>query len=580
MPWPAAIVNSKGHAMILRQEKPTALTKLATGIQGFDEITGGGLARGRTTLVMGGPGCGKTVFALQALVHAAVARKQAGLFVAFEEPAHQIVINAAGFGWDLPKLVDEKLFFLDAHLSPDDVQVGVFDLAGILSVLEAKAKELRATQIVFDGIDVLLNLLDDPEAARREVYRIRDWLARTGLTAILTHKGSDSGGEHGYEFLQFMTDCVVQLHHEVVDGSAFRSLRVVKYRGSGFEADAFPITLSAKAMELNTRGPVTLEYTVTDERVSSGIERLDTMLGGGYHRGDHVLISGAPGSAKSTLCALFAATCCERGDRTLFVSFDEGADQIVRNGRSVGIELGPHRASGLLSMHSTRTRGANIEMQFSDLRERVLAHHARCLVVDPLSALSMKTGHAASLDVTQQFLDFLKREGVTVMNTTQMEGLNANETTAVGVSSIADTWIHLSYLVQDGERNRALTIVKSRGTGHSNQVRELVLSDDGVALTDVFVSQGKVLMGMARWERRREDAAIKQRTQVATELRRLQLRLAQAEAAARLQVVQVEIESRSAEIAVMEDAASEAEESIADAKAMRGERRHADEPVS
>jgi circadian clock protein KaiC len=578
MRWPAAIVTSKGHAMIQRQENPTALAKLATGIQGFDEITGGGLARGRTTLVMGGPGCGKTVFALQTLVHAAVARKQAGLFVAFEEPAHQIVINAAGFGWDLPKLVDEKLFFLDARLSPDDVQVGVFDLAGILSVLEAKAKELRATQIVFDGIDVLLNLLNDPEAARRELYRLRDWLARTGLTAILTHKVS--GGEQGYEFLQFMTDCVVQLHHEVMNGSAFRSLRVVKYRGSGFEADAFPITLSAKAMELNTRGPVTLEYTVTDERVSSGIERLDTMLGGGYHRGDHVLISGAPGSAKSTLCALFAATCCERGDRTLFVSFDEGADQIVRNGRSVGIELGPHRASGLLSMHSTRTRGPNIEKQFSDLRERVLAHHARCLVVDPLSALSMKVGHAASVDATQQFLDFLKREGVTVMNTTQMEGLNANETTAVGVSSIADTWIHLSYLVQDGERNRALTIVKSRGTGHSNQVRELVLADDGVTLTDVFLSRGKVLMGMARWERRREDAAIKQRTQVATELRRLQLRLAQAEAAARLQVVQVEIESRSAEIAVMEDAAQLAKESIEDDKAMRGERRHADEPVS
>jgi circadian clock protein KaiC len=566
--------------MILRLEKPTALTKLATGIQGFDEITGGGLARGRTTLVMGGPGCGKTVFALQALVHAAVARKEAGMFVAFEEPAHQIVINAAGFGWDLPKLVDERLFFLDAHLSPDDVQVGAFDLAGILSVLEAKAKELRATQIVFDGIDVLLNLLNDPAAERREIYRVRDWLARTGLTAILTHKGSDGGGEHGYEFLQFMTDCVIKLHHEVLDGSAFRSLRVVKYRGSAVDTDAFPITLSAKAMDLTTRGPVTLEYAVTDERVSSGIARLDTMLGGGYHRGDHVLVSGAPGSAKSTLCALFAAASCERGDRTLYVSFDEGANQIVRNGRSVGIELGPHRASGLLGMHSTRTRGGNIDVQFGELRERVLAHRARCLVIDPLSALSMKLEHVASVDAAQQFLDFLKRQGVTVMNTTQMEGLNGSETTATGVSSIADTWIHLSYLVQDGERNRALTIVKSRGTGHSNQVRELILSDDGVTLTDVFVSQGKVLMGMARWERRREDAATKERTQVATELRRLQLRLAQAEAAARLQVVQVEMESRSAEIAVMEDAAHVAKEAVEADKVVRAERRHADDLVS
>jgi circadian clock protein KaiC len=304
------------------------------------------------------------------------------------------------------------------------------------------------------------------------------------------------------------------------------------------------------------------------------------MLGGGYHRGDHVLVSGAPGSAKSTLCALFAAASCERGDRTLYVSFDEGANQIVRNGRSVGIELGPHRASGLLGMHSTRTRGGNIDVQFGELRERVLAHRARCLVIDPLSALSMKLEHVASVDAAQQFLDFLKRQGVTVMNTTQMEGLNGSETTATGVSSIADTWIHLSYLVQDGERNRALTIVKSRGTGHSNQVRELILSDDGVTLTDVFVSQGKVLMGMARWERRREDAATKERTQVATELRRLQLRLAQAEAAARLQVVQVEMESRSAEIAVMEDAAHVAKEAVEADKVVRAERRHADDLVS
>ena len=566
--------------MILRQEKPTTLTKLATGIQGFDEITGGGLPRGRTTLVMGGPGCGKSVFALQALVHGAVARKEAGIFVAFEEPTHQIVTNAAGFGWDLSKLVNDKLFFLDAHLSPDDVQVGVFDLAGTLSVLEAKAKELRATQIVFDGIDVLLTLLNDPVAARREIFRIRDWLADTGLTAIFTHKVGDSGAEHGYEFLQFMTDCLIQLRHEVVDGSAFRTLRVAKYRGSAVDADAFPITLSDKAMELTNRGPTHLEYAATDERISSGLPRLDTMLAGGYHRGDHILISGAPGTAKSTLCALFAAASCERGDRTLYVSFDEGANQIVRNGRSVGIELGPHRTSGLLDMYSTRTHGRNVTVQFAELRERVLQHRARCLIIDPLSALSKMVPHNPSVDSSQKFLDFLKREGITVVTTTLMAGLATDESTATGVSTIADTWIHLSYLLQDGERNRALTIVKSRGTGHSNQVRELILSDEGVTLTDVFVSEGKVLMGMARWERRREDAATKQRKQVETELRRLQLRLAQAEAAARLQVVQVEIESRRAEIAVMEDAAHVAKESVEADEALRAERRYADESVS
>jgi circadian clock protein KaiC len=304
------------------------------------------------------------------------------------------------------------------------------------------------------------------------------------------------------------------------------------------------------------------------------------MLAGGYHRGDHILLSGAPGSAKSTLCSLFAAASCERGDRTLYVSFDEGADQIVRNARSVGIELGPHRTSGLLDMYSTRTPRPNVAVQFSELRDRVIEHRARCLVIDPLSALSKITTHSPSVDPSQQFLDFLKRKGVTAVTTTLMAGHATDESTATGASTMADTWIHLSYLLQDGERNRALTIVKSRGTGHSNQMRELILSDEGVTLTDVFVSQGKVLMGMARWERKREDAATKESTEIATELRMLQLRLAQAEAVARLEVVRVEMKSRSAEIALLEDATQEATEEVEADKAQRAERRHADDQVS
>ncbi len=231
------------------------------------------------------------------------------------------------------------------------------------------------------------------------------------------------------------------------------------------------------------------------------------MLRGGYHRGSNVLISGAPGTAKSTLAGLFAAAACERGERTLYVSFDEGAAQIVRNLRSVGIQLAPHLKSGLLKMYSTRTRGPNIEDQFGELRAKVRAHSPRCLVIDPLSALSTKVAHVASADAAQQFLDFLKGEGITVVNTSLMDGLSTDEATATGISTIADTWIHVSYVVQDGERNRALTIVKSRGTGHSNQVRELTLSDDGVTLTDVFVAQGKVLMGVARWEWEQEEQA-------------------------------------------------------------------------
>ncbi|MDQ6718460.1 MAG: circadian clock protein KaiC [Gemmatimonadota bacterium] len=555
------------------------MTKALTGIRGFDEVTDGGLPQGRTTLVGGGAGCGKTVFALQTLVNAARNSGEAGIFVAFEESPRQIIANAGTFGWDLPELEKKKLFFLDAQLSPDVVTAGNFDLAGMLAVLEAKVKEIGAKRIVFDGIDVLLSLLDDPAIEQREVYRIRDWLARLGLSGIITQKLGAKETDQRYGFLQFMVDCVVVLRHQVIEGSAFRNLRVVKYRGSGFMGDEFPITLTEEGFALTNRGPRELEYPVTDERISTGLPRLDNMLRGGYHRGSNILISGAPGTAKSTLSGLFAAAACERGERTLYVSFDEGASQIVRNLRSVGVELAPHVQSGMLKMFSTRTRGPNVEDQFGALRSKVREHRPQCLIIDPLSALSTKLSHLASADAAQQFLDFLKVEGITVVNTSLMDGVKTDEATATGISTIADTWIHLSYVVQDGERNRALTIVKSRGTGHSNQVRELTLSDEGVTLTDVFVAQGKVLMGVARWEWEQEEEAATNRTEVANELRRLQLHLAQAEAAARLQVVQTEIDAREAEIQVLADATGSASRLLRTERAVLRKMRHADEDV-
>lgn len=555
------------------------VTKILTGIQGFDEITDGGLPRARNTLVMGGPGCGKTVFALQSLINAAHRANESGIFVAFEESTRQIIANAATFGWDLPGLEKQKLFFLDARLAPDVVKAGDFDLAGMLSVLQAKAREIHATCIVFDGIDVLLSLLDDPVAERREIYRIRDWLAQTGLTCVITQKVGGVEADQRYSFLQFMVDCVVILRHQVIDGSVFRNLRVMKYRGSGFAGDEFPITLTSAGLQLTNRGPTELQYDVTDERVSSGLPRLDVMLHGGYYRGSSVLVSGAPGTAKSTLAGLFAAAACARGERTLYVSFDEGAAQIVRNLRSVGIQLAPYVKSGMLKMYSTRTRGPNIEDQFGSLRAKILEYQPQCLVIDPLSALAMKLAHVASADAAQHFIDYLKSRGITTVNTSMVDGVNSDETTAAGISTIADTWIHLSYVIQDGERNRALTIVKSRGSEHSNQVRELSLSDQGVRLTDVFVAQGKVLMGVARWEWEQEERAETRRIQVAAELKRLQLQLAQAEATARLQVVQTEMEARSAEIALLADATGSATTLVRTDRDVLRRMRHADEEV-
>jgi circadian clock protein KaiC len=557
---------------------PLAVDKLRTGIRGFDEITTGGLPRGRTTLVVGGPGCGKTVFALQTLVNGAREDKEAGLFVAFEESTGQLLQNASSFGWGLRALVDKQLFLFDARVAPEVVQAGDFDLIGLLALLEAKARTMGATRVVFDGLDVLLGLFTDPLAERREVYRIRDWLARTGLTGLITLKAGSLEVDERLGFLQFMVDCVLVLRHRLVDGSAFRNLRVVKYRGSGCSGDEFPITLAAKGLQLTPRGPTELTYPVTDQRVSSGLPRLDSMLRGGYHLGSNVLISGAPGTAKTTLCGLFAAAACARGERALYVSFDEGADQIVRNLRSVGIKLTPHLESGLLKIYSTRARGPNVADQFAELREQVRLQRPRILVLDPLSLLS-KQVEVPAAGSAQQFLDQLKRDAITVVNTSVMEGISTDDAQTAGISTIADTWIHLAYVVQDGERNRALTIVESRGSGHSHQVRELTLSDGGVDINDVVVAQGKVLMGVARrvWEQ--AELATRARTKATTAHKLLQLRLAQAEAVARAQVVQTEMEARSAEIAALAVAAEEASELLlTDSEALH-QMRNADEGV-
>jgi circadian clock protein KaiC len=553
------------------------LSKMRTGIEGFDQISDGGLPRGRTTLITGGPGCGKTVFALQTLVNCARRAGEAGIFVAFEESTQQILANAETFGWDIPSLDGEKLFFLDARLSPEVVKAGEFDLVGMLAMLRAKAEEIHATTVVFDGIDVLLSLLDDAPAERREIYRIQEWLAQTELTGIITQKVSGGDADLRYGFLQFMVDCAVVLKHQVVGGSAYRHLRIVKYRGSGFLGDEYPVALTSSGIRVTDRGPVELKYEVTNERLSSGLPRLDNMLSGGYYRGSNVLISGAPGTAKSTLAGLFTVSTCERGERALYVSFDEGASQIVRNLCSVGIQLAPHLRSGLLRMYSTRARGPNLEDQFENLRDQISLHQPRCLVVDPLSALAVKRNQPDSSDATQTFLDFLKGEGITVVNTSLLDGPGADEATATSISTIADTWIHVSYIVQDGERNRALTIVKARGTGHSNQVRELTLSSQGVSLTDVSISQGKVLMGVARWERENEDEAERMRTRAAVEHKRLQLELAQAEAGARLQVIQTEMRTRGAEMAVLDEAAGIASTTMKSDLAMLRRLRYADE---
>jgi circadian clock protein KaiC len=535
-----------------KSSAPRPLPKIATGIPGFDELSHGGLPRNRTTLLKGGPGSGKTVFALQSLVNAIRQRRESGIFVAFEESPRQIGANAATFDWGLPALSANKLFFLDAHLSPEVVQSGEFDLTGMLAMLKAKKEEIGANWIVFDGIDVLLTLLHNPVSEIREIYRIRDWLEDNEVSAIITAKVDGSSSEIvNYGFMQFMVDCVIGFERRLEYGVALHRLQITKYRGSDFVAGEYPLSFGPSGMEVDAPERAEIKHEGHSERVSIGFERLDTMLGGGLFRGSSTLITGVPGTSKTTLAGKFAEAACKRGERTLFVSFDEGPDPIQRNLQSVGIQLKPHVKSGMLYMYSARTESISAEDHLLKIKSLIREHRPRCLVIDPISAIAKAGGLSAARAVANRLIYLVKDEKITVIVTAVSQGDGPQaEVTDLQISTIADTWIHLSYLIRGGERNRALTIIKSRGTGHSNQVRELVLSKAGPMLADVYTAGGEVLMGTLRWEKEAEERIKATRHRAEFDHKRSELQAAEANTRVRIDALQRDLEQQRVELAM------------------------------
>ena len=526
-------------------------SKLPTGIEGFDAMSGGGLPRHRTSLLIGGPGAGKTVFALQCLVNGA--RQQTpGIFVAFEESPAQLIANGSSFDWGLASLPARQLFFFDAHLSPTLVKAGEFDLTAMLAMLAAKKKEIGAEWIVFDGIDVLLTVLQDPAAEMREIYRLRDWLAENGLTAILTAKlDGQSAQAARYGFLQFMVDCVVRLERRQEDRIAAQSIQITKYRGSGYAASEYPMSFGKSGVAVDAAVAMELRHEASSERITAGFERLDAMLGGGVFRGSSTLITGAPGTSKTTLSGKFAEAACRRGERTLFVSYDEAADQIVRNLSSVGIELKAHLKSGLLRMYSARTEAIGAEEQLSKLASLIREHRPQCMVIDPLTAIAKAGSPGAARTVATRLINLVKEAGISLFVTALSDAEDTRaESTALEISTIADTWIHLSYLVLGGERNRALTVVKSRGTAHSNQVRELILGKSGPTLADVYSAGGDVLMGTRRWEKEAEESAKKIRQRSEFDYKQRELQFAEANTSAQIRALQMDLQRQRAELAL------------------------------
>lgn len=394
------------------KKPPEHLEKISTGIEGFDDITFGGLPLRRTTLLMGGAGCGKTVLALQMLVSGAKQHGTPGIFVAFEENARQVSANAGAFGWDMPELEKKQLFFVDARMRSDVVKSGAFDLTGLLAGLEAKAREMGAKVIVFDAIDVLLSLLADPVAECRELYRLHQWLLLHELTGIITTKIDDNrpGTAQRYGFMPFMADCTVLLSQRLTDRVAMRAMRVIKYRGSAHILNEVPFVIGTAGVEVGPTNGVHPEPQPFKERVSTGIARLDAMLNGGFYRGTNALITG-----KSTLAGLFIEVACRRGQRALFVSFDENARDLVRDLASVNVHLAPHLKSGLLRMEAVRTEAAASEDHFIRIKHLIAEHRPDILAVDPLSALVKVGGELAATNAAERLIYICRNRRITVL---------------------------------------------------------------------------------------------------------------------------------------------------------------------
>lgn len=529
-------------------------TKASTGIQGFDQMTHGGLPRGRTTLLVGGPGSGKTIFSLGFLVHGVRDCDEPGIFVAFEESPKRIMSNCDSFGWKLKELVPKKLFFVDAEPSPDLLQSGTFDLGGMLATLGELVRQMGARRIVFDAVDVMLALLPDDAVRRREVYRLHEWLLDSGLTGLITAKADgdemSSLGPQPFGFMQFMVDCAVILNHRVSLGVSQRNLRVQKYRGSSFDENESPFVIGKDGFDVAiARMLGRVDAKVSTERVTSGVKRLDTMLGGGYYRGACVLITGFPGTAKTTLSGAFAEAACVRGERTVFVGFDSDGSEVIRNLNSVGIRLERHVKSGVLRMISARTITGSAETLLVRVKALVREHGARCLVIDPVSTLAKAGNELTAHGVAERLIDWSKADGITLVCTSLLDEMSGQTETGspLHVSTLADTWIHLNYLVQAGERNRGLSIIKSRGMSHSNQVREMILSDNGVTLADIYTAGGEVLMGTLRWEREHADRVAKEVAEVAGQLKRVALDAEEAVLEVRAKSLQTELVAKKVE---------------------------------
>ena len=479
--------------------RPT-LPKSPTGITGLDLITGGGLPKERTTLVCGVAGAGKTMLALEFLVRGATQFDEPGLFVAFEETAEELAANVISLGFDLPGLVATNALRLDeVRLDPDELQAtGSYDLEGLFIRLGHAIDAIGAKRVAFDTVEVLFAGLPDPALLRAELRRLFRWLKDRGVTAVVTAERSDGAlTRHGIE--EFVSDCVIVLEHDVQRQSSVRRLRIAKYRGSAHGTDEYPFLIDADGISVVPLTEVGLDYDVSNELVSTGVADLNAMLGGGgVFRGSSVLVSGTAGTGKTSIAASFVDAACRRGERCVYFSFEESPSQIVRDLASIGLGLQRWIDLDLLRIRSARPTGFGLEMHLSRMQRVLEEFEPTVVVVDPITTFDAIADTRAIASMITRLMDVCRGRGITSVFVSLNAGGSPLESTDAAISSVADVWLLLRDLESDGERNRALYLLKARGMPHSNQVREFVLGDDGIKLVPVYVDADGVKTGSAR----------------------------------------------------------------------------------
>jgi circadian clock protein KaiC len=487
----------------MKMERPAqakSLPKAPTGIHGLDDITGGGLPKGRPTLICGGPGCGKTMMAAEFLIRGALEFKEPGAFISFEETGEELAQNVASLGFDLGQLVEDGKIALDyVRVEPAEIEeTGEYDLEGLFVRLGLAIDSVGAKRVVLDTIESLFGGFTNQALLRSEIRRLFRWLKDKGVTAVITgERGDGSLTRQGLE--EYVSDCVILLDHRVNDQVSTRRLRIVKYRGTTHGTNEYPFLIDEAGISVLPVSQTGLDHAVSNERVSSGVPRLDAMLGGkGYYRGSSILISGTAGTGKTSLASHFAYESAKRGERVLYLAFEESPAQLMRNMRTIGIDLEPYVKKDLVRIHSSRPTLFGLELHLVQIHKMVSQLKPAVVIVDPISNF-MDAGTAQEAQaMLLRLVDFLKSKRITALFTNLTHGGNHSEATDVGISSLIDTWLLVRDIELGGERNRGLYVLKSRGMKHSNQIREFIMTAEGIQLEDVYVGPEGVLTGSMR----------------------------------------------------------------------------------